>query len=82
MSWLTPGALLVVLAWLGASAGFSLYVTNFGSYNEVYGSIGAVIALLMWLYISAYLILLGAVMNVTLERMRAKKTPPDDPPTG
>lgn len=72
MSWLTPGALLVVLAWFAASAGFSLYVANFGSYNEVYGSIGAVVALLMWLYISAYLILLGAVMNVALERTSRK----------
>lgn len=81
-SWLTPGALLVVVAWLAASAGFSLYVTNFGSYNEVYGSIGAVIALLMWLYISAYLILLGAVMNVALERVRGKNTPSDGPSIG
>lgn len=81
-SWLTPGALLVVVAWLAASAGFSLYVANFGSYNEVYGSIGAVIALLMWLYISAYLILLGAVMNVALERVRGKNTPSDGPSIG
>ncbi|MEJ6477099.1 MAG: YihY/virulence factor BrkB family protein [Octadecabacter sp.] len=77
MSWLTPGALLVVLAWFAASAGFSVYVANFGSYNEVYGSIGAVIALLMWLYISAYLILLGAVMNVALERTSRKSAPKD-----
>lgn len=70
MGWITPGALLVIVLWLGASFGFSFYVSNFSSYNEVYGSIGAVIALLMWLYISAYLILLGAVLNVTLEDWR------------
>ena len=66
MRWFTPGALLVVLLWIGASAGFSYYLTNFGSYNEIYGSIGAVIAMLMWLYISAYLVLMGAVFNVVM----------------
>ncbi len=63
---LSPGAVLVVVFWFLASAGFSYYLTNFGRYNEVYGSIGAVVALLMWLYISAYLILLGAALNVVL----------------
>ncbi|SHI41173.1 YihY/virulence factor BrkB family protein [Wenxinia saemankumensis] len=66
--WITPGALLVILLWLLASTGFSLYLSNFGRYNEVYGSIGAAAAMLMWLYISAYLILLGAAVNVVLER--------------
>jgi membrane protein len=63
MAWITPGAVLVIVLWLAASAGFSLYVANFDSYNRIYGSIGAVIALMMWLYISAYLILLGAAVN-------------------
>jgi len=67
MRWLTPGALLAIVLWVGASLGFSYYLTNFGNYNEVYGSIGAVIALLMWLYISAFLLLLGAGLNVELE---------------
>lgn len=66
--WVSPGAIVVVVVWIGASVGFSAYLRNFGSYNEVYGSIGAVIALLMWLYISAYLVLLGAVLNVALHR--------------
>lgn len=65
--WITPGALIAVLLWLAASTGFSLYLSNFGRYNEVYGSIGAAAAMLMWLYISSYLILLGAALNVTLE---------------
>lgn len=64
MRWITPGAFLVVIVWVAASAGFSYYLTNFGSYNEVYGSIGAVVAMLMWLYISAYLVLMGAALNV------------------
>ena len=64
--WITVGAFVVVVLWVGASAGLSFYLTNFGSYNEVYGSIGAVIGLLLWLYVSAYLILLGAALNVEI----------------
>lgn len=70
MSWITPGSFLVVIFWAAASASFSFYLSNFGTYNEVYGSIGAVIAMLMWLYISAFLILLGASLNVELARAR------------
>lgn len=65
--WITPGAVLAVVLWAAASAAFSVYLSNFGNYNEVYGSIGAAIALLMWLYISAFLILLGASLNAHLE---------------
>jgi membrane protein len=66
MAWITPGAILVIVLWLAASAAFSLYVGNFGSYNEIYGSIGAVVAMMMWLYITAYLIMLGAALNLVL----------------
>lgn len=66
LQWLTPGAVLAVLLWAVASYGFSLYLTNFANYNEVYGSIGAAIAMLIWLYISAFLILLGAEVNLHL----------------
>lgn len=66
-SWITPGAILAILLWAAVSAAFSIYLSNFGNYNEVYGSIGAVIALLMWLYFSAFLILLGAALNHQLE---------------
>ena len=62
--WMTVGAFAVVILWVGASFGLSYYLTNFASYNEVYGSIGAVIGLLLWLYVTAYLILLGAALNV------------------
>jgi len=64
--WFTVGAFVVVVLWIAASAGLSYYLTNFASYNEVYGSIGAVIGLLLWLYVSAYLVLLGAVLNVEI----------------
>lgn len=76
--WITPGAFLVILFWLVASAGFSFYLSNFGNYNEVYGSIGAGIALLMWLYISAFLVLLGAAVNVVWQRSLRSEKRPDD----
>lgn len=66
--WITPGAILAVIIWGAASAGFSIYLSNFGGYNKIYGSIGAVIALMMWLYITAYVTLLGAALNAELER--------------
>ena len=65
--WVTPGAGFAVVMWAAASVGFSQYLANFGRYNEVYGSIGAVVALLMWLYLSAFLVLLGGALNAQLE---------------
>jgi len=64
---MAPGAVLVIVSWLGASGGLSLYMSNFPNYNQVYGSIGAVVALLLWLYVSAYLVLLGAAFNAVRE---------------
>ncbi len=67
VSWLTPGAIFALLLWAGGSIAFSVYLRNFGNFNEVYGSIGAVIALLFWFYISSYVVLLGAQLNAELE---------------
>ncbi|MEL6640081.1 MAG: YhjD/YihY/BrkB family envelope integrity protein, partial [Pseudomonadota bacterium] len=64
--WVTVGAGIVVLVWIAASVGLSYYLGNFASYQAVYGSIAAVIGMLLWLYISAYLILLGAVLNAQI----------------
>ena len=64
LRWITVGAGTAVILWIVASAGLSYYLGNFGRYNEVYGSIGAVIGMLLWLYITAYLILLGAALNL------------------
>jgi membrane protein len=66
--WITPGSLLATLAWLAATWGFGAYVANFGDYNATYGSLGAVIVFLTWLYLSAYVMLLGAELNSILER--------------
>lgn len=68
--WITPGGLIGVLLWVLASVGFSIYVDNFGSYNKTYGSIGVVIVLLLYLYISSLTILFGATLNATLVRMK------------
>lgn len=64
LRWFTVGAGTAIVLWIAASAGLSYYLTNFASYNEVYGSLGAVIGMLLWLYLSAYLILLGAALNL------------------
>lgn len=66
--WISPGALVALVIWGTTSWAFSLYLANFGKYNEVYGSIGAVVALLMWFYISAWVVLLGATLNCELAR--------------
>jgi membrane protein len=65
-----PGAFLAVVIWLVASAGFAYYVANFGSYNKTYGTLGAAIALLVWLWITNVAILLGAEVNAERERSR------------
>lgn len=64
--WLTPGAALAALLWAAASVAFSIYLANFGSYNRIYGSLGAGVALLMWFYLTAYAVLLGAALNQVL----------------
>jgi membrane protein len=68
--WLSPGSVMGVLVWLAASAGFALYVANFGSYNKTYGALGGVIIFLVWLWISNVAILLGAEFNAEVERGR------------
>jgi membrane protein len=69
--WVTPGGILAVVVWVLASAGFAVYVANFGSYNKTYGSLASVIIFLVWLWLSNTAILLGAELNAELERGRA-----------
>jgi len=61
------GSVLAALLWIVVSVCFSIYLANFGSYNEVYGSLGAVIALLMWYYLSALVVLFGGALNAEIE---------------
>ena len=72
--WLTPGSLGAALLWLALTAGFGFYVSNFGNYNATYGALGAVVVLLTWLYLSAYVLLLGAEVNAELEHQTAQDT--------
>jgi membrane protein len=65
--WITPGATLATVLWLLASLGFRLYVTNFTDYNETYGSLGAIVVLMMWFYLSAAAVLIGAEFNAEIE---------------
>jgi membrane protein len=67
---LTPGALVAVAVWLAASGLFAVYVSLFGSYNKAWGSLGAVIVMLTWLWLSALALLLGAEINAEAERSR------------
>ncbi|MEU7140808.1 YihY/virulence factor BrkB family protein [Nocardia sp. NPDC046473] len=80
--WLSPGSVLAVLLWIAASAGFAVYVANFGSYNKVYGSLGGVAVFLVWLWISNVAVLLGAEFDAELARGRRieQGLPPDEEP--
>ena len=65
--WISVGVLVAALSWAGVSIGFSIYLANFNSYNAIYGSIGAVIILMVWLYLSVWAVLLGGAINAELD---------------
>ena len=66
-TWITPGSVLATALWVLASLGFRFYVTNFASYNETYGTIGGVMVLLLWFYVSGIALLIGAELNAEIE---------------
>ena len=66
---ITPGSVVGVIIWLVTSTGFSIYVRNFGNYEVSYGALGGVIILLLWMWISSIVVLLGAEINAVLEHM-------------
>lgn len=68
--WITPGSAAASLLWLIASLAFGLYVSHFGHYNATYGSLGGVVVFLTWLYLSAYILLMGGELNSELEKMQ------------
>ncbi|EPX86808.1 YihY/virulence factor BrkB family protein [Salipiger mucosus] len=86
MRWFTPGAVMAVLCWSAGSFALATYVRNFDRLNEVYGSLGAVVALLLWFYVSALMTLLGAQFNGELERIARARAdepvPAKEPPLG
>lgn len=72
--WLTIGSVFAALTWLGGSALFSWYLSNFANYDATYGSLGAAIGMMMWLWLSIIIILLGAEINAELEHQTAEDT--------
>jgi membrane protein len=66
--WVTPGSIVAVLVWLLASAGFAFYVANFGSYDKTYGTLGGVVVMLIWLWITNLALLFGHELNAERER--------------
>jgi membrane protein len=75
---ITPGAVVAVVVWVIASVGFSIYVSNFGNYNATYGSLGGVIVMLFYFYLSSAVLLLGAEINAELHRATRGEPEPDD----
>lgn len=75
---ITPGSAVAVLVWIVASVGFGLYVSNFGNYDATYGSIGAIIILLFYFYISSAVLLLGVEMNAVIEHASIEGKNPGD----
>jgi membrane protein len=69
--WVTPGAVVAAVVWVVGSIGFSLYTANFASYNETYGSLGAIVVVMLWLFLTAMCVLIGAEINSELERQTA-----------
>lgn len=80
-SWLSWGAVAATVLWVVASIGFSIFVTQFGSYQETYGTLAGVIVLLLWFFISAFVVLMGAELNSELEHQTRHDTTrgPDKP---
>jgi membrane protein len=72
--WITPGSVLAAAVWLAASILFSWYAANFGSYNATYGSLGAIIGLMTWMWISAIVVFVGGMLNAEIERQTDRDT--------
>ena len=79
--WVSWGGVAATIVWILASAGFSFYVAKFGNYDKSFGSLGAVVVLLTWLYLSAYVVLAGACLDAEMEHQTARDTTtgPEEP---
>lgn len=81
--WVSVGAVIATAAWIVASIGFTIYVQNFSNFNETYGAIGSVIVLILWFYISALVVLVGAEINAEMEHQtEVDSTVGEDKPMG
>src|SRR5690606_27742432 len=72
--WASAGAVAATVAWLLVSWLFSFYVSNFGNYDKTYGSMGVIVVLMMWLYLSTFVILVGGELNAEMEHQTGKDT--------
>lgn len=72
--WLTAGSAFATIGWLAMTLGFGFYVANFANYNATYGALSAVVVMLMWLFLSAYILILGAELNSEIEHQTALDT--------
>ena len=72
--WVSWGSGVAALAWIVFSLGFSWYVTNFGNYNETYGSLGAAIGFMTWIWLSSTVVLVGAELDAEMEHQTARDT--------
>jgi membrane protein len=72
--WVTPGAAVAVVVWLAGSALFSIYAANFGRFQATYGSLASIVVMLLWLLLTAYVVILGAELDAELERQTVKDT--------
>ena len=72
--WLTPGAAFATVGWVAMTLGFGLYTANFANYNATYGALGAVVVMLIWLYLSAFIVTFGAELNAETEHQTARDT--------
>jgi membrane protein len=79
LRWVSLGAVIVTVLWAAVSLGFALYVNEFGSYDKTYGTIAGVIVLMLWLYLTCYLVLLGAEINAEAEHQTAQDTTQGEP---
>ncbi|WP_296370407.1 YihY/virulence factor BrkB family protein [Pseudonocardia sp.] len=79
LRWVTLGSVIATILWLLGSIGFSLYVNFFGHYNKTYGAIAGVIVLMLWLYLTCFIVLLGAEINAESERQTARDTTTGEP---
>jgi membrane protein len=77
--WVSLGAVIVTVIWALVSVVFAIYVNNFGSYDKTYGTIAGVIVLMLWLYLTCYLVLLGAEINAEAEHQTAQDTTEGEP---
>lgn len=74
LAWISVGTVLAALAWVAMSYGFSIYTQNFANYNKTYGSLGTVVIFMMWLYLSAYILLMAGELNSELEHQTLADT--------